>query len=493
MTFNRQDYFINLTRNKLIWISFCSFISLLLFCCDEIGESADNDIAPGPKNSQHQEIMLVDFERGIPCSHDGDIVGFRKQDKAKCDIVQGGAEGSKKSAVFRIGPTYRDIYFQGDVRRKYLATKNTKYIEKGPNALCFWVKLHPDSILIDRIEEIKVGGKVIARKKSNRNTLGVWTYHWRYGDMGVGGKSNTGLATDSMMHAYSNFRFGENAAGKWVRVILSPSAFQQCRYYYHFYAARGTTDDLKFFPSVRQVQFRIFPRLEKEEDFQIDQIKLIYCEPTIVFEKEFFEGEISKDVGDLSLPVVLRNPTDKNRKYRVFISSFLGAEREVLNKAVSLTDSLKPARKMQHTVGGDGGVGAVELQSEDGKSVMKKDASIPLGGIIAIPAGGTWRGKLVHHIKPRMLGKQKVIRHGEYEFYARRDTLTTSVIVWDPEDSSIGEMDYIKVKPDNSDDGNHPAPPGFPKQFRPPKGWRSEDIPLNQVGAYFVSVLHLEE
>jgi len=326
---------------------------------------------------------------------------------------------------------------------------------------------------------------VVARKKGNKNTLGVWTYHWKYGDMGVGGKSNTGLATDSMMHAYSNFRFGENAAGKWVKVILSPSAFQQCRYYYHFYAARGTTDDLKFFPSVRQIQFRIFPRLEKEEDFQIDQIKLINRQHTAIFEKGFFEGKISKDVGDFSLPVMLRNPTNKDRKYRVFISSFLGVEREVMNKAVSLTDSLKPARKMQRAGGGDGGIGAAELKSEKDKSLKGKE--------IFIPAGGIWRGKLVHHIKPRMLGKERVIRHGEYEFYVRRDTLTTSVVVWDPEDSSIGEMNYIKVKPDNSDDGNHPAPPGFPKQFRPPKGWRSEDIPLNQVGAYFVSVLHLED
>jgi hypothetical protein len=54
-------------------------------------------------------------------------------------------------------------------------------------------------------------------------------------------------------------------------------------------------------------------------------------------------------------------------------------------------------------------------------------------------------------------------------------------------------MEYIEVKPDNSDDGIHPSPSGFPKQYRPPDGWRSEDIPLNQVGGYFVSVIHLDE
>ena len=461
-----------MTRKNLIWILFFCFIFPIFFCVDAIGKS--DHIASGSKNNRYQEITLVDFERGIPCSHEGDTIGFRRQDRLRCRVVEGGAEGSGKSGVFKIGPKYKDIFLQGDVRRKYLATKSAKYIENGPNVLSFWVKLPPDSILIDGIEEIK-----------NKNTLGVWTYHWKYGDMGVGGKNNLSLATDSMMHGYSNFRFNEKAAGRWVRVILSSSAFQQCRNYYHFYAARGTTDNLKFFPSIRQIQFRIFPRLERKEDFRIDQIKLIYRKPTAIFENDFFEEKISKEVGDFSLPVILKNPTNKDRKYRVFISSFLGVEREVMNKAVSLTDRLRPARIMQHAVGGDGGIGAVELKSEKGRSVMRRE--------IFIPAGGIWRGKLVHHIKPGMLGKQVTVKHGDLKFHVRRDTLTTSVIVWDPEDAGIGEMDCITVKPDNSDDGNHPPPPGFPKQHRPPKGWRSEDIPLSQVGAYFVSVLHLED
>lgn len=475
-----QSGMVYFLRNTIYSTSPMLILCLLFFFLPR----SENAGATLRTNAVYIDIVLADFEKIIPCSHEGDGIGFRKQDKARCTIVEDGAEGTKKSAVFKIGPKYRDIYFQGDVRRKYLATRSTKYIEDGPNALCFWVRLPPDSILIGGTREIKVGGKVIGRKKSKENTLGVWTYHWRYGDMGVGGKNNVSLATDSMMHAYSNFRFNEKASGRWVRVILSPSAFQQCRNYYHFYAARVTTDDLKFFPSVRQIQFRVFPKLEKEEHFQIDQIKFIYREPTVLFEKDFFEGNVSKDVGNFSLPVLLKNPTDKDRKYRVFISSFLGVEREVMNKSVSLTDSLKPARKMQHTVGGDGGIGAVALKSENGRSVMETE--------ILIPAGGLWRGKLVHHIKPQMLGKERTIRYGDFEFYARRDTLTTSVIVWDPEDPGSQEMDYILVKPDNSDDGSHRGPPGFPKQRRPPQGWRSEDIPLNQVGAYFVSVLHLE-
>ncbi len=470
----------------LVCILVYFFISLFIFSF-EIAKSEKISTESDLNNNQYHEVILADFEQGIPSSHEGDSIGFRKKDKLRARIVEGGAEGSSKSGIFMVGPGNKDIYIQGDVRRKYLSTKSTEYIENGPNALSFWLYLSPDNYLINKVREIKVNNKVIAKKKSDKNTLGVWTYHWRYGDMGVGGENNTSLATDSMMHGYSNFAFKENAAGKWVNVVLSPSAFHTSRNYFHFYAARGTTDDLKFFASLRQLQFRVFSNLKENKDFQIDQIRLIYREPTAVFKKDFFEGKVSNDAGDFSIPVLIKNPTDKDRSYRVFISSFLGVEREVLNKAFSLTDMMKPMRKILHATNSDGGIGAVDLVSSKGKSIIKKEQEI------FIPAGGVWEGKLVHHIKPEMLGREKAVKAGGFEFYVRRDTLTTSVIVWDPEDLTVKEMDYMEIKHDNSDDGKHPAPPGFPKQKRLPKGWKSKDIPRNQVGGYFVSVLHLED
>ena len=36
-----------------------------------------------------------------------------------------------------------------------------------------------------------------------------------------------------------------------------------------------------------------------------------------------------------------------------------------------------------------------------------------------------------------------------------------------------------------------PAPPGFPPFADPPRGWHSSDVPPDQVGGYFVSVLRL--
>lgn len=445
-----------------------SFIAFVL-CCFSFGLSASG-----------MEVKLANFENGIPCSECVDTAGFRKHDVMRASIVNDGTEGSSKSAAFRLLPEMgtmpekKDFFFQGRLRRMYLATSSTLYDEKGPNAFSFWIKLNPGSALIGNGSEKK-------------NTFGVWTYHWRFGDDGVGGKSNKELATDSMMHGYSNFLFNKKAAGKWVRVVLTPSAFQQSRYYYHFYSAGGTTDDLEFFPSLRQIQFHINSDIKSQEEIRVDQMKLIYLEPTAIFNKKYFTNRVKKDAGDVVIPVTIENPTDRNRKYRVFISSFLGVDRDALYAAHTLTDSFEPPRIMQAETGGDGGTGAVELINDRGYSVIDK------GEDLVISAKSVWKGKLVHHVKPEMLGKTRVAYTHGYKFQSRRNTLTTSVVVWDPYDDTVSAMDYIKVLPSNADDGAHQSPPGFPEQERPPLGWRSEDIPINQAGGYFVSVIHLTE
>jgi len=426
-----------------------------------------------------EEVILADFEFGIPCSETSNVVGFRKADRVRGTLVDEGAEGTKSSGLFTIQvpeestPEKNDLFFQGKVRRMYLATRRPEYREEGPNALSFWIKPQSDSILVHK-EEKKI-------------TFGVWTYHWELGDEYVGGKSNNGLATDSMMHGYANFGFNTAAAGNWVHVVLTPSAFKQSRYYYHFYAARGTTDDLKFFPSVRQLQFHFFPKIKKEEQLQIDQLKLIYIKPVAVFKEDFFKTKVSANSGDVSVPVIIKNPTSRDRKYRVFISSFIGVHRNVLHGAHTLTNGFGAPRKMQRVNGGDGGLGVVELINSDGDSIIGTQQEIE------IPAGRTWKGELLHHIKPEMVGRTKVVRGKKYKFIAKRNTLTTSVIIWDPYDESVNAMRYVDVLPSNADDGEHRPPPGFPLQKRPPEGWRSEDIPINQVGSYFVSVIIIDK
>jgi hypothetical protein len=426
-----------------------------------------------------QDIMLADFENGIPCSEAKHRMGFRKADRFRGSVVNDGAEGTKWSALFKIpipekeSPAKRDLFFQGKVRRMYLATSRPEFKADGPNAMSFWIKLGPESALINR-DKKKV-------------TFGIWTYHWEFGDDKVGGKSNNSLATDSMMHGYSNFGFNTRASGKWVNVVLTPSAFQQSRYYYHFYAARGTTDEIKFFPSVRQLQFHFFPKIVKEEQLQIDQLKLLYIKPVAVFERDFVKIKISHRGGDVRSPVIIKNPTARNRKYRVFISSFIGVHRNILYGAHTLTNGFAAPRKMQRVTGGNGGVGVVELVNKDGESVIDKQEEI------AIAAGQSWKGELVHHIKPEMLGRPKAIRAKKYKIIAKRDTLTTSVIIWDPYDESVNAMRYLDILPSNADDGRHKAPPGFPAQKILPEGWRSGDIPVNQVGGYFVSVITLDK
>jgi hypothetical protein len=422
--------------------------------------------------AQPGEVVLADFEKSIPCSEYRDLIGFRRVDKAGAKRVSDGAEGSLGSMSVILSPRKKDLFFQGKVRRMYLATRSPRYDSEGPNTLSFWVKLPKKSSLLG---------------KKNRKTFGVWTYHWRFGDMVVGGKNNNSLATDSMMHGYANFGLAKEAGGKWVRILLSPSAFQISRYHYHFYAAEGTTDDLKFFPSLRQLQFHIGARLAKEEILQLDELKLVYLTPTAVLVEDYFCSTASAKTKKLRVPVSIKNPTSRTRKYRVFISSCIGISRETLQQAFALADDFSITRRMQADAGGDGGVGVAELIDKHGESIIAQ------GREILVPAGGTWKGSLVYHIRPKMLGSKQHITINGHKCHFRRNTLTTSVIVWDPYEEDVGSMSYVNPLPSNADDGNHPAPPGFPKQKRPPKGWRSEDIPLNQVGGYFVSVIKLTD
>lgn len=422
--------------------------------------------------AQPGEVVLADFEKSIPCSDSGDLIGFRWIDKAGARKVSGGAAGTLGSMSLTLSPRKKDLFFQGKVRRMYLATRSPRYDPKGPNALSFWVKLPKKSSLLGN---------------RDRKTFGVWTYHWRFGDMVVGGKNNNSLATDSMMHGYVNFGLAKEVGGKWVKILLSSSAFQISRYYYHFYSAEGTTDDLKFFPSLRQLQFHIGARLAKKEILQLDELKLVYLAPTAVFVEDFFCSTASAKTKELRVPVSIENPTSRTRKYRVFISSCMGISRETLQRAFALVDDFSVTRRMQAEAGGDGGIGVAELVDKHGESIIAEEQEI------LIQAGETWEGDIVYHIRPEMLGSQQHITINGHKRHFRRNTLTTSVIVWDPYEEDVLRMSYVNPLPSNADNGNHPAPPGFPRQKRPPKGWRSEDIPLNQVGGYFVSVIKLTD
>ena len=408
--------------------------------------------------------VVVDFEAGQPTS-DVQQVGFRKQDAEFLLRVSGGANGTQHSGRAIWAPDHREVFLQGKERRLYLWSGKPHYEPAAVNILSFWMKVPLGSPLVT-----EDGG----------NSLGVWSYHWRPGDMKVGGDSNRGLMTDSMMHGYANFSFAPGCEGRWLQVVLSPSAFQQQRNYFHWYAAQGVTGAYDFMATLRQLQFKALGRLEQMVDFQIDEIGFERRAATAVVEPAFWSGETRAGAGTVEVPLVVRNLTSRDRSYRFFLSSELGASREAMYQPMWKFDDLYAAREVQQAVGGDGGLGVAVLVDAAGVEVGHRE--------IAIPAGGIWEGTLLHRVRRKMLGQWQEVRG----LLVHRDTLTTSVIFWDPEEPPAGDMQWVRAAPSNADDGRHGVPTGFPQQVRPPAGWRSEDIPLGQVGGYFVSELTLK-
>jgi len=419
-----------------------------------------------------EPVVLADFEAGFPFAR-GKDAGFREQDRKTSAIVSTGANGTAKSAKFFLSPDERSFFLQRGKRRQYLGSGSSVYSPDGPNCLSFWLRVPPGSHLLSA---------------DSKDTFGVWTYHWSPGDLGVGGANNTSGTTDSMMHGYANFRLVPEAADRWVNVTLSPSAFRQQRDYYHFFAARAVTGQLGFFPSLRQLQFTLLGRQESLGILQIDQIQLTSQAPTALCEPEYTALTAAPSGREVNMPLTIRNPTDRDRTYHVFISSCLGMSRADLNRVFAHFDSIQVITHFQYAVGGRGGIGVAALVPT-GRSPAEWNY---MEHEISVPAGGRWEGNLVHAVRPEMLGDWVDVKWGEETLVARRDTLTTSVIVWDPKEPASPGMKYVRWQSSNTDNGDHPVPPGFPKQFRPPDGWRSGDVPLDQVGGYFVSEITLK-
>lgn len=415
-------------------------------------------------------VRLADFEAGVPAPT-ATAAGFHPRASELAVPLSGGARGTGRFGRFFLTPYSRSAYFQYGLRRRYLATGTSLYRPGAANALSFWIR-------------VGEGSHLLCGEAEGR--LGVWTYHWRSDDRFVGGANGTSGTTDSMMHGYANVCLDQAAAGRWVRVELSESAFKQQRDYYHFYAARGVTGGLEFFPSLRQLQFVLLGSFDGVEQVDLDELELLRRTPTAAFEPEYAALAASVAEGDLHVPVVLKNPTGRHRRYRVFASSALGVSRDALNRVFGESDDIQAITAVQKGVGGGGGVGAAELRDADGADVIAGAREI------AIPAGGEWRGTLVHRLRPEMRGDSRTVAHGGRSWEARRDTLTTSLIAWDPDEPPGEGMAWVRAPGSNADAARHTPPPGFPPQTRPPRGWRSEDVPLGQVGAYLVTEIRLD-
>jgi hypothetical protein len=412
--------------------------------------------------------VLCGFEDGFPVDGPG-RAGWRRQDQRSATVLSDSpAEGSRYARFFWTLPD-PSAYFQYGLRRRYLTSGTSVYQEGTHNALAFRIRVPP-------------GSQALCTTPQWR--FGVWTYHWRSDDIWVGGPDGTSGTTDSMMHGYANFCLAPEAAGRWVRVQLSPSAFKEQRDYYHLYAAQAVTGPLEFFPSLRQLQFTLIGQFDGVQQVDLDGIELLRRDATGRFEPAYDHRRVSATQGDVVVPVVLRNPGPRDRRYRVFISSELGVSREALDRSFAETDRYQAPTAVQKAVAADGGVGVAELRSDGGAPVSDSE--------LRLPAGGLWRGELVHHLKPEMLGATKEVRFAGRSWTVRRNTLTTSVIAWDPDEPPTADMGYVRPRASNTDDAQHPSPPGFPRQARPAPGWRSEDVPLDQVGGYLVTEIELD-
>ena len=422
--------------------------------------------------SNAPSVTLADFEGGVIPSSDTMAEGFRGSDVTNGTIIHPGANGTATAASFDYA-TSNAVFYQGMARAQYLDGSSTYHPDLA-NAIELW--LQPPA-----------GSKLLAATGA---TLGLWSYHWLHGDPWVGINATGGNLTDSQMHGYANFRVGPQAAGKWTHVVLSTSAFGQSRGNYHFYAARAVVQDQTFFGSLRQFELTSLVALGGgPTTLALDELHLVTRPPTASVCPASLAMSVKASGGDVVVRVQIVNPTAQARSYHVFVSSEVGLDRQTLETAMHDTDSVQAVDDLQGAAGADGGLGAVELFADDGSGHATGAAVVAAGTPISIAAGGTWRGVLVHHVTAAMRGSATAVTTGGKTYTVTRDTLTTSVIVWDPSEPRAG--DVASAGAGSNADVSHPAPAGFPPFAAPPAGWASSDVPVDQVGGYFVSVLTL--
>ncbi len=419
-------------------------------------------------------LSLADFESGAIPSSDTGPKGFRASDVARGTIIAPGANGTAKAAQFSFA-TDDSLFYQSATRPMYLGGSAT-YDADLANALQFYLRIPAGSTLLEA---------------SGGLTFSIYTYHWKAGDPWVGPNAGASL-TDSQMHGYGPMRFDPSAAAQWIRVVMSASAFDHSRGNYHFYAAQAVVEDLTFFGALRQFQpvFLADTTAMPAPTFDLDELGLVTLPPTAAVCPRSYVASVPAAGGDVVEPVVITNPTATARTYHAFLSSVIGLDRQTLEVATHDADDVSAVDNLQAAVASDGGLGAARLFADDGAGKPTGPDLIAAGGAgIAIPAGGSFRAVVVHHVMAAMLGPTQDVVNAGHSYTVRRDTLTTSLVVWDPSAARVG--DPAVVFTGSNADSSHPAPRGFPAYVDPPMGWHSVDVPPDQVGGYFVSVLRL--
>ena len=310
-------------------------------------------------------------------------------------IIHPGANGTTAAARFDFGAS-NAVFYQGMARPEYLDGSSTYHPDLA-NAVEFYARIPTGSMLLS----------------STTGTIGFWTYHWLHGDPWVGTNWTGGNLTDSQMHGYSNLRLDPASAGQWQHVVLSTSAFAQSRGNYHFYAARAVVQDQTFFGSLRQFEIVTLQALTMAPTTaDLDELQLVTLPPTASACPPWATQTVSASGGDVAVPVTLVNPTSQARSYRVFLSSEIGLDRQTLEGAMHDTDNVVAVDDLQGGVGADGGLGAAELFAADSAGRATGTGVVASGQALSVPAGGSFHGVVVHHVKPAMLGPSQSVMTG---------------------------------------------------------------------------------
>jgi hypothetical protein len=429
----------------------------------------DGGLCPSP-TLEAPPILLVDFESGVVPSSSTSPIGLTQAGVGT--IVRPGANGTATGGQF---PFDRPIHVEGQTRARYLATGSGRYDPNAGNAVELYVRIPLGSPLL---------------QSSGASTFSFFHYSMKPGDPWVGPNSGGNLP-DSEMHGRAYLRFGPAVADRWIRVVLSPSALGTRSHFDNMYAARSVSEDLSSVGSLRGFFIEPTVAMAATDTIAIDELRLVTIRPTATVCPDFTRMTAPAGGGDVRVPLVLSNPGPSARRYRAFISSVIGIDRQPLEVAVHDADDANAAAKLQSEVGAAGGLGAVELFASDPSGNPTGPSIVPAGGAgVEVAAGGTWRGVLVHHVRAPMLGPPQNVAIGPVTYAVRRDTLTTSVVFWDPNEPRVGDPGVIPANqvPERA----NTQPPGFPPSNAVAAGWGSTDIPFDQVGAYHVSIIGLQ-
>jgi hypothetical protein len=398
-------------------------------------------------------------------------VGFATA--AGLSVITPGANGTASAIEIDASSGASAVVEHGAVRAYLDGT--AEYRPEGPNAIEFYVRIPAGSAI--------AGG-------ADGPITEIASWHWRPGDPFVGANGSQLPLQHSAMHNFARIRFDASATERWLRVVLTADAFRQRYAYYHYFASQGGSGDLAFVPSIRALSVTPAAARTGPPGFDIDDLRLVTLPETARVCPSFVGLDVAAADRDVPLPVEIVNPSDHARTYRVFVSSVVGADRASAEAAQHATGDEMAATFLATQIGSDGGIFVAELFAADdhgnptGPSIVRA-----AGAGITIAAHARWRGVLVHHVKASMLAAPMAFSYGSYTASVRRDTLETSLIVWDPNEPPASDPGVLFAA--SNADTLHSAV-FLPMQVTSlPTGWRSDDLRGDQASGHFVSVIHL--